>query len=157
MDADAVGVTTAIVRAAHLIDRFANGRLPAFGLPAGMSMPRVRLLLAVHEAGRPRMSEVAWDLGVTARTITTMVDALEDEGVLIRQPHATDRRAILLELTPQGAAQVETIQQALASISDTVLAPLTLAERAELARLLTVLVERDDGGERDERDNRGEG
>jgi DNA-binding MarR family transcriptional regulator len=74
-----------------------------------------------------------------------MVDALEDEGVLVRQPHATDRRAILLELTPQGIAQVETIQQALASISDTVLAPLTAAERAELARLLTALVERDEG------------
>jgi len=151
MDADAVAVTTAIVRAAHLIDRFANGRLAAFGLPAGLSMPRVRLLLAVHEAGRPRMSEVAWDLGVTARTITTMVDALEDEGVLVRQPHATDRRAILLELTPQGLAQVETIRQALVSISDAVLAPLSADERGELGRMLAAIFERDERDERDER------
>ncbi len=141
---DAAAICMAIVRTAHLVDRFANGRLPAFGVPAGMSMPRVRLLLAVHAAGRPRMSEVAWDLGVTARTITTMVDALEDEGVLVRQPHARDRRAILLELTPHGAAQVETIQRALASIGDVVLAPLSPAQRVELNRLLTALIERDD-------------
>ena len=143
--ANAVAICRAIVRSAHLIDRFANGRLPSFGVPAGLSMPRVRLLLAVHEAGRPRMSDVAWDLGVTARTITTMVDALEDEGVLVRQPDASDRRAILLQLTPHGEAQVETIERAFAAIGEAVLAPLAPADRAELRRLLTRLIERDEG------------
>ncbi len=140
---DAVALCQAIVRTAHLVDRFANGRLSAFGVPAGFSMPRVRLLLAVREGGRPRMSDVAWELGVTARTITTLVDALEDEGVLVRQPDASDRRAILLQLTPHGEAQMETVERAFASIGEVVLAPLTPADRADLARLLNRLIERD--------------
>ena len=54
------------------------------------------------EPGRVRMGDLSSALGVTARNITTIVDALEREGLLMRKPDPTDRRAILLELTERA-------------------------------------------------------
>lgn len=76
-----------------------------------LSIPRAARLAAVVDAapGRMRMGDLSSALGVTARNITTIVDALEREGLLVRKPDPTDRRAILLELTEKGHAHVEHI------------------------------------------------
>src|SRR6516165_8496759 len=58
-----------------------------------LSGPRMRLLAAMSDLQRIRMGDLAARLGLTARTITTLVDALEREGLLIRLPDPTDRRA----------------------------------------------------------------
>ena len=59
--------------------------------------------------GADALGDLSSALGVTARNITTIVDALEREGLLVRKPDPTDRRAILLELTEKGHAHVEHI------------------------------------------------
>ncbi len=140
---DPAAICDGIIRMAHLIERFANGRLPALGVPAGLSMARVRLLTTLHRAGRMRMSDLAWELGVTSRTITTMVDTLEDDGLLGRHPDPSDRRAILLALTDAGEAQLDLIHRALNEIGDLVLAPLSERERAALDGMLIRLIERE--------------
>jgi DNA-binding MarR family transcriptional regulator len=43
-------------------------------------------------------------LGVSARTITVLVDGLERDGFATRVPHPQDRRATLVELTDKGHA-----------------------------------------------------
>jgi DNA-binding MarR family transcriptional regulator len=145
----ATGICHSIIWMGHLIERYANARIPSFGLSPALTMPRVRLLLAVAsgsaEAASTRMSDIALDLGVTARTITTMVDALEREGLVERVPDPNDRRAISLVLTEAGAAAVPAIQAALDEISAAVLAPLAEADQRTLHHLLTRLIERDAG------------
>jgi len=139
----------AIVWLSHLIERFAQARLPDFGIPAGMSFSRALLILAVHNGQRDhasRMSDVAIDLGVTARTITTMVDALERDGLIVRQPDPYDRRAIQLELTTEGAALAPSLGRALESIGASILSPLSQADQTTLLMLLNRLIERDDPG-----------
>lgn len=140
---DPAAVCDAIIRMAHLIERFANSRLPALGVPSGLSMARVRLLTALHDAGPMRMSDLAWELGVTSRTITTMVDALEDEGLLSRHPDPSDRRAIVLAVTGSGNARLDLIRGALDEIAALVLSPLSPRERVALDEMLTRLTERD--------------
>jgi|SRR5579883_193557 len=68
----------------------------------GVSFARMRLLGVLHR-GPKIMSEVSEELGVTARNVTALVDALEEEGLVRRVPHATDRRATVIELTTAGA------------------------------------------------------
>lgn len=143
---DPVAICDAIIRMAHLIERFANGRLPAFGVPAGLSLARARLLMTLHASGPMRMSDLAWELGVTSRTITTMVDALEDEGLLSRHPDPSDRRAILLAVTETGEARLDLVCRALGEIGALVLSPLSVRERAALDEMLTRLTERDGEG-----------
>lgn len=106
-----------------------------------LSIPRAALLAAVVDAapGRVRMGDLSSALGVTARNITTIVDALEREGLLVRKPDPTDRRAILLELTEKGHAHVEHIQAVQRDLAERVFAPLNRHERSALYALLTRL------------------
>src|SRR5262250_2641736 len=85
------------------IRRHHNARLASFD----SSVPRSRLMRAMLELGTPRMTDLAAHLGLTARTITTAVDALEGEGLLARRPAPGDRRATLVELTPAGRAHID--------------------------------------------------
>jgi DNA-binding MarR family transcriptional regulator len=150
LDRDAVApveISSSIVWLAHLIDRFANTRLAQGGFPAGMSFARANLLFAVHAATQnetsSRMVDIALDLGVTARTLTTMVDALEKQKLVERVPDANDRRAIQLEITDEGRAILDPLAQSLDTASEAVIGPLGEDERRVLMRLLTRLIERD--------------
>lgn len=147
--AQAAEICTSIIWMGHLIERFANTRLPETNLVPGMSFPRANLLFAVHSAqqggGSTRMVDIALDLGVTARTITTMVDALERQGLIVRVPDARDRRAIQLEMTDTGRAVMEPLAQAVESASEVIMSPLSGPERETLLRLMTRLIERDTG------------
>lgn len=145
----ASGICHSIIWMSHLIERYANARLPTFDLGVELSMPRARLLLAVATGSADetstRMSDIALDVGVTARTITTMVDALERDGLVERLPDPLDRRAISLRLTEAGEALVPRVQAALDEISAAVVAPLSDPDQASLHDLLTRLIERDGG------------
>lgn len=70
---------------------------------SGVSFARMKLLGVLHSGGAKIMSELGDELGVTARNVTALVDGLESEGLVRRVPHATDRRATVIELTPVGA------------------------------------------------------
>jgi len=62
------------------------------------------VLLHVREAGEPgiRMTDLAQNVVRSKSGLTTMVDRLEDRGLLRRVPDATDRRAIRITLTTTG-------------------------------------------------------
>ncbi len=49
-----------------------------------------------------RMKELAAKMGVTTGTLTVNVDRLASQGLVTRIPHETDRRSILVTLTPAG-------------------------------------------------------
>jgi DNA-binding MarR family transcriptional regulator len=50
------------------------------------------------------MGELAESLGIDRPNATTLVDGLEDQGLVRRRPHPTDRRARLVEATRKGKA-----------------------------------------------------
>ena len=148
--AHAAEICSSIIWLGHLIERFSNTRIPEANLAPGLSLPRAQLLFAVHAAqqhgGSSRMVDIALDLGVTARTLTTMVDALERQSLVTRVPDPEDRRAIQLELSDSGRALMEPLSQAVESASEVIMSPLDASEQATLLRLLTRLIERDAGG-----------
>jgi DNA-binding MarR family transcriptional regulator len=76
--------------------------------PMGSSVARLRALRMLAREGTPlRMRDLSEMLGVAARTTTTIVDSLEQDGLVERVRHADDRRAFLLTLTDAGRAQYE--------------------------------------------------
>lgn len=68
----------------------------------GISMAELNALshAADHEKLTPKKLSALMDL--TTGSMTTMIDRLERAGLLARQPHPTDRRSVLLALTPGG-------------------------------------------------------
>jgi len=101
-----------------------------------LSAPRMRLLAAMSDLRRVRMGELASRLGLTARTITTLVDALEREGLLARLPDPSDRRATLLELTDTGRGYLDRVHAVQRELAEQFMAPLSAADRQQLYDLL---------------------
>ena len=66
----------------------------------GMSYARGRVVAALQASGPVLMRALSQAVGVTPRTITGLVDALEADGWVERRPHPSDRRATIVALTP---------------------------------------------------------
>jgi DNA-binding MarR family transcriptional regulator len=69
----------------------------------GLTGPRAHLLWELEQRGPTTQRALADALGVSARNVTGLVDALESTGFVARQPHPTDRRATLVTFTEHGA------------------------------------------------------
>src|SRR5262245_43589071 len=87
---------------ARLFARWARSLVEEGGTPA-----RMRLLGVLHCKGPQIMCDLGEELGVTARQVTNLVDALEEEGLVRRAAHPNDRRATVIEITDQGMALAE--------------------------------------------------
>ncbi len=129
-------VVHALIGVSHVIGRIFDARLASLKLPLHLSGPRLRIFLAVEHAGRMRMGDLAAALSITPRTVTTLVDALEKDGLLVRLPDPTDRRATLLELTPTARAHAEQVHAVQHDLSEEVVASLDATQRRQFLDLL---------------------
>jgi DNA-binding MarR family transcriptional regulator len=64
---------------------------------------RAEIVWRVGRHGPLTQRQLSDALRCTPRNVTGLVDALEDMGLVARQPHPTDRRATLVTLTDHGA------------------------------------------------------
>jgi len=65
------------------------------------------LLRAVRGADGQSQQAIAERLRIPASTMVSLIDHLERHGLLVRQPHPTDRRSRLLHVTEHGAKVLE--------------------------------------------------
>jgi len=105
-----------------------------------MSYPRLRLLEQLHCVGPDRMGALGDELGLTPRNMTALVDAMEQEGLVARRAHPTDRRAVLVELTPTGLRTADELLEPRIGELTALFDELTPAERERfLAAVRTLL------------------
>jgi DNA-binding MarR family transcriptional regulator len=101
----------------------------------GMSFGRARTVRRL--ARRPMsMRELADALGIDPPNATVVVDDLEARGLVRRGPHPTDRRAKLVEATPEGRDLARRADEILAT-PPPALAALDPGDLAELRRILS--------------------
>jgi DNA-binding MarR family transcriptional regulator len=74
---------------------------------SGVTPARVRLLAVLANGPAVTMTALSKALHVSPRNITTLVDALEQENLVKRVNHPTDRRATIIELTERGSQLCE--------------------------------------------------
>lgn len=68
----------------------------------GITPGLMKALLSMRP-GQPRpMKELAGEWRCDASYVTSLVDGLEERGIVQRRPHATDRRAKVVVLTAEG-------------------------------------------------------
>jgi len=97
---------------------------------------RIRILKPLIENGPMMMSALRDDLGVSATNITALVDALEKDKMVMRKPHATDRRATLIAITPKAEKiMVENYDEFCARVGE-LFSGLTKAKEEQLLSLL---------------------
>ncbi|WP_018684418.1 MarR family winged helix-turn-helix transcriptional regulator [Actinokineospora enzanensis] len=125
-------LANALMRATHTLRRYAGQPY----LQRGWSTPRVLLMLAVEEVGSPRMGDLKSRLGVTGRSITSLVDGLEQEGLLARRSDPDDRRSTRLSITDKGREHLAEIKALHGDHAEHTFAVLGAAEKMLLLDML---------------------
>jgi DNA-binding MarR family transcriptional regulator len=114
--------------------------------PLGITGGQLRALRVLAQAGVPlRMSELAERLEVVPRSVTSVIDALEGQGLVERSADPADRRATWVRPTSAGEALLEAVTVQRRAATTSLLDRLSPDERAQLAHLLRVLAEAEPG------------
>ncbi len=109
----------------------------------GISLPQYRLLVSAS-GGPQRASELAARVGVSRPTLTSLVDGLEQAGLLRRVPEPTDRRGIQLVPTGEGLEAVERADAALSRRMLELVGPDKVARVGSLIREVLGALDRED-------------
>jgi DNA-binding MarR family transcriptional regulator len=93
--------------------RLAVGRLNRrIRIDGHESIPPLQLsaLVTVEEHGPLRLSELARREAVTAPTMSRVLAALDEQGLVVRNPDPQDARGVLITLSEVGAARLDEVR-----------------------------------------------
>jgi len=110
-------------------------------IDADVSPGQARALRAVLEDGAVRPSALAERLRIAPRSATEVIDALEERGLVAREPDPDDRRATLVRPTDAASSQLALVDRLREAQNERFLADLSERDRAALARILRRLVD----------------
>lgn len=114
-------------------------------LGAGLSWAKFRLLLdlmryEILDKGEGlQPSELSAMQGLSRNTVSALIASLEEEGLISRALHPTDRRKFVIRLTPQGRQVLNSELDSRFKFLAECFAAFTPAERVTLDSLLTRL------------------
>jgi DNA-binding MarR family transcriptional regulator len=117
----------------------------ALGRLLGLSESDVLALQHLAAAGRLTPTQLGALLGMTSGGATALVQRLEREGFVAREPHPRDRRSALLSLTPEIQRQAGDALAPLVDAIDELVHRLPAGDRRLLTRFLAAVA---DAGER---------
>lgn len=111
----------------------------------GTTLPRFDVMAALHRRSQPvAMGELSRLLLVSNGNATAVVDRLEAEGLVARQPDPADRRTVRVALTAAGEAAFERLAADHEAVVDRLFGPLDEAG----IEAMTVELKRLQGGAR---------
>ncbi len=89
-------------------------------------------------AGRPAASQatLAQSVGYDKTRIISVLDKLQAEGLIDRQPDPADRRAHLVQITPAGSARHAAAQADIRTVEETLLRTIGPEQRRSLLDIL---------------------
>lgn len=85
-------------------------------------------------------NEINAHLHLTSGSVTSLVDRLEQRGLVTRGPHPTDRRKVLVAITDAGRELVDWHLPETVAIQTAVFQVLDSAQLAELNHLLEIVL-----------------
>jgi DNA-binding MarR family transcriptional regulator len=78
---------------------------------SGLTVSRAGVLWQLRERGPSTQRALADAVGVSARTMTGLIDGLDATGFVTREPHPSDRRATLVTFTKRGERVVRELER----------------------------------------------
>lgn len=111
--------------------------------PFGISPHQWRALhtIVAHDGAPQRQRDVASQLRIAARSAAEVIGQLETQGWITRAQDPTDKRAILLTATDTGRELEASVSRMRSQRGAEYFATLSAEDRAELRRLLGLLVD----------------
>jgi DNA-binding MarR family transcriptional regulator len=111
----------------------------ASGLEPGLSDTQLAALGALESHGVMTPGELAEHEKVQPPSMTRVIAALEERGLVVRAPHASDRRQVVLTVTDQGREVVRQSRRLREAWLAQRLRELTPQERALLRQAAPIL------------------
>jgi len=139
LDTSPMSVIARISRLSRILERRIAEVLAAHGL----NESQFGVLAALRRAGPPYcLSPTALysSLLISSGAMTNRLERLTTAGLVKRVPDPTDRRSMLVQLTPKGFRAIEAAVAAHTANEQRLLASLTAAERRTMASLLRRLL-----------------
>lgn len=139
LDASNLEVIGRVLRAAVHIERLREQVLRPMRLsPADFDLLVTMLRVDAGEGVNP--SVLSTSCMVTSGAITSRLTRLEGSGLLERRPDPSDRRGVLVRLTPEGERMAHRALDAVFAVHEQVLEPLSERDRDAAAKLLRRLL-----------------
>ena len=106
--------------------------------PLGLSPSAFNVLVSLHNSDGHVLEpcQLAERLLVSRPSVTGLLDTLQTKGLIVRRPHADDRRRVLVELTAEGLALLQGHFGRHYAEQNSLLADLDEDERVQLVTLL---------------------
>ncbi len=132
--ADGMAAVTSLMRAQQIVLSRVEAVLKGFDIT--FARYEVLMLLLFSRQGRLPMRVIGQRLQVHPTSVTNAVDRLEVAQLVVRKPHPSDRRATLIEITPEGR---RVALAATSALNDSVFGDLGLVDPAGLVEDLREL------------------
>lgn len=75
--------------------------------PLGINDQQLFILVALENLGPQVQAHLSEPLGIDKATMVSLINELERQGLVQRQPHPNDRRAVLVHLTEGGREMMQ--------------------------------------------------
>jgi MarR family 2-MHQ and catechol resistance regulon transcriptional repressor len=135
MDSSGIHLWLVFMKAYRTLARHARGSIEPLGLgPSDFAI----LELLLHK-GRQPVNAIGRRVDLTSGAITSAVDRLEAQGLVVRTADAEDRRTRFVSLTPKGTARIRDVFGVHKRTMEGVTSSLTTAERETLINLIKKL------------------
>jgi DNA-binding MarR family transcriptional regulator len=132
-----------LLRAADEVYHAREGSLARYDLSQGRFTVLMLLLDKTENRAVPRTpAELAESAGVTRATMTGLIDTLERNGLVKREPDPVDRRMMSVHLTVRGQEALRQVLPDHFQWMAALMAPLAEGERKTLVRLLAKVSQR---------------
>jgi MarR family transcriptional regulator, lower aerobic nicotinate degradation pathway regulator len=108
---------------------------------AGVKRKEFSVLVALAESGPASQADLGRRLALDRSDLHAIVAGLERDGLVDRERDPADARRNRVKLTARGRAQLRRLEAKVDAAQDTLLAPLSKAERVLLTGLLARVVD----------------
>jgi len=134
------GLATAMrISVSRLARRLRVERLGLGGPETALSDIQLAALAALERKGSMTPGELAEHEKVQPPSMTRVIAVLEERGLVLREPHSTDRRQVILTVTPDGRDLVQRVRRRREAWLAQRLQELTAEERQILRQAAPIL------------------
>lgn len=121
-----------LTRTARVVKTVLERALVEHGVHAGQQL----ILEALWERDGMTPGELAARIGIEVPTVTRGVQRMAAAGLVVKRPHPTDARLVLVTLTAQARTLQAVLPGVVEAVAEQALAGLDPAERRDVRRLL---------------------
>jgi DNA-binding MarR family transcriptional regulator len=138
VDPETEGIIDRLHKISKHVKRQTQRTVTRFGLNDGEFHTLLTLRVAPDQTATA--GDLAEALDLSTGAMTNRLDGLEQQGLVRRERAASDRRSVLVTLTPKGQDAVVQAVESAAKGEDAVLAPLSDQQRRRLNELLRAVL-----------------